>query len=121
MTEVQLPLGRHRTSCALRGQAPADAKCDCGVEPDATLPRKRKEPTRYLIQTTAPRRTCKCKASFWWGLNEYKTRIPISIDWDGCRAPTRNRAGIGINHFITCPLRKQYKKPGESTDGAAKP
>jgi len=65
------------------------------------------------IPSGTPSTTCKgCGATIYWTRGD-KGAVPVSINRDlapTASAPTDLLDGQGVNHFMDCPNRDQFKK-----------
>lgn len=56
---------------------------------------------------------CKlCLRTIYWGATHNGKPVPVSINGQylaDSRPPTRDKAGVGINHFIDCPTLEHQR------------
>lgn len=67
------------------------------------------------VPTTATWELCRCGKRQYWSAG---VKFPIDCDVEGGKRPEILKAagaatfveGVGVNHFITCPLRDQFRR-----------
>jgi hypothetical protein len=89
----------------------------------AELPaaRESKPPMYFDVEPgTAPARCRYChRVIYWIKTPQTGSPAPIDCDAEGCSRPdtlrvVEPRAGRGVNHFVTCPLRDQARRDAKA-------
>lgn len=79
--------------------------------PEAAPAAKPKTPLPTLkVPAGAEKKLCPCGATIYSVEQPSGRFAPIHCDVDGGRAPTDDADGIGINHFIDCPRRDEFRR-----------
>lgn len=77
-----------------------------------------RQPTAYVIPRGTRGRPCwgkTCKKLIYLVPNADGGKRPLSVNTElhpQCAAPTADADGRGVLHFIDCPDRNDFKKPG---------